>query len=303
MESKEIVEKNELTNHLEAIKDKNNLPRQQNNIKRRSVPETKSKAPVYFGIAFLIFTFIAVGYFILDLLLRNFTPQAIFTRSLTAFGELKEYKYNLILKVAFIYEGETANLNLNDVEAQTLLKRSLSDKHRIILNGDHSRYEDHPEGKYDLVWEIADEKAFTAEGYYQGFDFFYKITPYLYPGVIDEKITDNYQKLNIGELLSSLMPVEDLQLLEKISFDDLTYEVVEAYPDDLINGNKSYHYKVRIYKKDDLEKLLSQVEIGNLDVWITKKERILKKLKGEVVFRNFGSQDNTLDIQYEMNLL
>ena len=303
MESKKTVERNELSDQLETTKDKNNIPRLQNNIDRRSSLETKSKAPVYFWIAILIFTFIAAGYFVLDLLLGNFTPQTILTKSLTSFEGLKEYKYNVILKVAFIYEGEMANLDLNDVEAQTLLKRSLSDKHRIILNGDHSRYEDYPKGKYDLIWEIADEKAFEAEGYYQGFDFFYKITPYLYPGVIDEKITGSHQKLNIEELLSSLMPAEDVQLFEKISFDDLTYEVVEAYPDDLLDGNKTHHYKVRIHKKDDLGKFLSQMEIGNLDMWITKKEKILKKLKGEVVFRNFGSKDNTLDIQYEINLL
>ena len=82
---------------------------------------------------------------------------------LPTLGSLRN-KYNVIQKVAFIYEGKTANLNLNDVEEQTLLKRSLSDKHRIVLSGDHSRYEDHPEGKYHLVWEIADEKAFAAEG-------------------------------------------------------------------------------------------------------------------------------------------
>ena len=92
----------------------------------------------------------------------------------------------------------------------------------------------------------------------------------------------------------------------------------ENLPYDFISGEESYHYKVGV-DKDDLEKLFTQnireeetrkflsnsvksIEFTDTDIWIGKKDGLVKKIRTYAMINNVGTEGNNLKLKLELTL-
>ncbi len=250
---------------------------------------------VFIAVAFLTSVIFSVIYYG-----RNLTPAAILDRSVGNLLESKNIDYNGVIKLIFSHADKEEKLDLGDLEIYSLLKRSVSDSHEIIVQGEHGWSSGFPEGKYDLTWSVSDKKVFGFEGYYSGYELFYKANPYAYSELVDDDLKKNYSEVDLEAFLHKVLSDEDLGTVSDARLEDFNFEVVQTFPDDLIEGSNSYHYKVKMSGTGRVEKLLENVNYDDLDVWIDRKSKKIKKVKGYVRLINIGMEGNNLDIQIEL---
>lgn len=233
---------------------------------------------------------------------NNFTPNVIVKKAVANLVKHGGVKYNASAKLTFQYADTEEKIDLNGLEAYSLLKKTVANNHEMVLQGEHKWSGEIPSGKYDLTWSVSDKKVFGLEGYYQGYQVFYKVNPYVYSNVVDEKLTKDYSVIDLRELMSKTISGEDLKSIDEFRPEDLEFNVTQVFQDDFIKGNKAYHYKVEFLGKDGVEKLLKGIKNGSFDFWIDKKSLDLEKVKGSFTLIDIGAEGNNLDIQLDLML-
>jgi hypothetical protein len=233
---------------------------------------------------------------------KNFTPDTIVRKAVANLIKQRDVTYNATTKLTFQYADTEEKINLNGLEAYSLLKKTVANNHEMVMQGEHTWSSEVPSGKYDLIWSVSDKKVFGLEGHYQGYQVFYKVNPYVYSDLVDEKLTKNYSSVDLKELVSKIVSDEDLKSLEEFRMENLDFDVVQVFQDDFIKGNKAYHYKVKLLGKGSAEKIINGIKNDNFDFWIDKKSLDIEKVKGNFTLVNIGVEGNNLDIQFDLIL-
>lgn len=233
---------------------------------------------------------------------NNFTPNVIVKKAVSNLIKQGKVKYNATAKLTFQYADTEEKIDLNGLEAYSLLKKTVANNHEMVAQGEHEWSGEIPSGKYDLIWSVSDKKVFGLEGYYQGHQVFYKVNPYVYSDLVDEKLTKNYSTVDLKELLSKMASSDGLKSVEGFQMENLEINVVQVFQDDFIKGDKAYHYKVKLLSKGGVEKFLDGIKNGSYDLWIDKRSLDLKKVKGNFTLVNIGAEGNNLDIQFDLIL-
>ena len=95
------------------------------------------RIPKIILVAFITVTVFTSIYFSIIYYKRNFTPGSILTRSLGNLIKNNSIKYEGVIKLSFSYANKEEQLNLSDLEIYTLIKRSMSDTHEVVVQGEH----------------------------------------------------------------------------------------------------------------------------------------------------------------------
>lgn len=233
---------------------------------------------------------------------RNFTPNMIVKKAVANLIKQKKATYNATARLTFQYADKEEKIDLNGLEAYSLLKKAVSDNHEMTIQGEHDWSSDIPNGKYDLTWSVSDKKVFGLEGYYMGYQLYYKVNPYVYSDLVDKKLTSDYSEFDLKDLLSKTLPIEYVGYINEFRFEELDFEVIEVFQDDYIKGDKAYHYKVKVSGEGTANKILSGVKIDGIDFWIGKKNLDIEKIKGNFSLVNIGVEGNNLDVLYELTI-
>lgn len=230
---------------------------------------------------------------------KNFTPKAILIKSLQNFKNGKYVKYDTDVKMTFSYANKDEKINIGDMEVYSLLSKNTSDKYEIKLSGEHNWRDASPSGNFILTWNIDDRKVFAVDSKYTGFDLSYKVNPYEYEGMVGTELKDNYSVMDLSDVLKRILSESAYNDLFNLHEDDIDLEITETYPDDTIDSEKSYHYKIKLNLKGETGELLAGVDTGDLDIWIAKRGLVLKKIKTGMEIKNIGTEGNNMIINVE----
>jgi hypothetical protein len=233
---------------------------------------------------------------------NNLSSEAILRKTLLNLSSNKNFKYNGTVKLTFSSRDVQKNLDLNEIEIYSLVKRSNSDNHEISIQGEVNRGSDVPEGNFNLSWSISNQKMFGFVGKFTGYEILYKAESYPYSGLISEKSADEYSVLNLKDLFTKIYFDQDQSDLPNINLDSFKYKIVEVLPDDLTDGQKAYHYKIRITPKDDVGSIFSNIALDDWDIWIEKRSQEVVRIEGVSAVNNVGMEGNSMNIQFDLKL-
>ena len=253
---------------------------------------------VIIGLLF-IFSITIVFYFYYK---NNLSSDAILKKTLFNLNSNKNFKYNGNIKLTFISRNTQDNLDLNEIEIYSLIKRSNSENHDISVQGDVNRENDIPEGNFNLSWSISNQNMFGFIGKFIGYEILYKAESYPYSGLISEKSTDEYSHLNMKDLITKIYFDKDQSDLSDINLNSFNYEIIELLPDDLIDNQKTYHYKIRMTPKDYISSIFSNITLDDWDIWIGKKTQEIVRIEGVTSVKNVGMEGNGMNIQFDLKL-
>lgn len=252
------------------------------------------------AVVIIITSLAGIVFFTLSYYKLNFTPAAILRRSVVNFINRRNVDYKGTIKITFSYKDKQEKLSINDIEIYSLLKRSGADNHEVEITGNHNWENSPQKGSFNLVWNVSGKKIFTLDGNYQNSHLSYKVDPYVYSDLVDENIKNKYSEIDLSDLFSTIASKEDRDLISGINTEDLIFTVSDVFQDDIIDGSKNYHYKVKMSGKNEIEKILERLNYGDLDVWIDKKSKEIKKIKGGVAIENIGVEGNDMDVQFDL---
>lgn len=279
---------------------KNNIPKTSSELAK------KDRKPKYFRavktvlIVALLFIPIGIGFLIFSYYKLNFTPSAILKKSVVNFINKKNVDYDGTIDLTFSYADKEEKFSVNDVEIYSLLKKSVSDSHSVKIFGRHSWENGTHSGKFDLTWKVSDKNVFSFEGNYQNSSLYYKITPHIYPDLVDEDVKNNYSEIDLNEFFSKIASEGDRDLVSGIEISDVIFDVTEVFQNDTIDGRVVRHYKVKLSGKNEAEKLLNNFNYNDFDVWIEKKSQQIKKIKGAVTVNDIGAEGNNMELQFDI---
>ena len=262
-----------------------------------------SKYISFFRIIFIIIlaVFLAgIVFFAFSYYRLNFTPAAILRRSIVNFIDKKNVNYKGNIRLTFLYKDRQEKLSINDIEIYSLLKRSASDNHEVEIAGSHNWENGTPKGSFNLTWSVSDKKIFALEGNYKNSLLSYKVNPYVYSDLVDEDIKKNYSEIDLSEFFSTIATEEDRDLISGTIAKDFIFTVSEVFQDDIIDGSNNFHYKVKLSGENGAERLLKSFKYDDLDVWIDKKSKEIRKIKGSASIENIGVEGNNMDVQFDL---
>lgn len=231
---------------------------------------------------------------------NNFTPEAIIRKSLANFVNSKKIKYKGKIKVVFSYSDTNEKLDVGGGDVYSLLKSSNSDENNLDIEGEYGRSAS-PSGKLTLTWNSSTQKLFTIDANYIGSNFKYKVTPYIYSGLVDESSKTDYQSINTSEIFKKILGDQNYSDLKNIKSSDFSLEKSDIFQDDVINGEKAYHYKVKLMISGSAAKLAGPLNGDQLDLWIGKKSLQIVRVQSSFDLNNVGSQGNTMVVYYDLN--
>ena len=151
--------------------------------------------------------------------------------------------------------------------------------------------------------ECIENKLFTVDAKYEGGKLNYKVTPYQYSGLVDESIVNSYEQIDLSDLLKKILGNEGFANFEKIKSDDIQLEKVEFFRDDVVDGVTTYHYKVKLNLRGELEKLVGTLNGRQMDLWVSKKDLQIVRSEASFEFENIGSEGNGMNIYSDIRFV
>lgn len=233
---------------------------------------------------------------------KNLTPGAILNKTLLNLGNNKNFKYNGDIKLTFSSSQSQSNADLNEMEIYSIIGKSNSDNHEISVQGEFNRGGNFPTGNFNLVWSISGKKAFGFDGKTSGYEILYKAQSYPYSGLVSERSSDEYSSLNLKDLLTKIYFESGQSDFPNVNLNSFNYEVIEVLPDDIIDSQKSYHYKIKISPKENINNIFSNVTFDNWDIWVGKKSHDILRVEGVIKVNNVGIEGNGMNIQFDVKL-
>ena len=232
---------------------------------------------------------------------RVTSADYIFNKALSILINSEKVNYKTDAKIFFSSNNNGEDTNLSQLEEYQNLKRSSSETYELKITGDIDRSVNPIKGNYDLSWSKPDEKIFGFDGYFQGYDLFYKVN-YSYIDIVPESLKSDYSQIDLYDILSSAFlnntSLDDLNS----DFKDIRFKVVEKLPEDLLGNSRTDHYKVEMVFPDSLKEFTKNINLTDLDVWINKKDRHILMIKGMVELENLGMEGSGMSINFQVDL-
>lgn len=257
-------------------------------------------------IIFIIIIWVVIlpflAFFLVSYIKQNFTPDAILKTALMNVKNEKHIKYDTDIKMAFSYANKDEKINVSDMEVYSLLTKSSSDKYEIKLTGEHDWKEATPSGNFILNWNIDDKKIFALDSNYRGQFLNYKVTPYEYVDLVEASTKETYSRVDLQEILGRMLSQKTFNEVNNLQEGDIDFIVLESFPDDIIESEKTYHYKIHVSFKGEMERLLSGIYFDDSDIWIGKQSKMIKKVKTSFEIKDIGSAGNNMNINLESKL-
>ena len=215
----------------------------------------------------------------------------------------RRLKYKGTAKVAFSYSDMDEKLDAGNFGVYSLLKSSSSSENTLEIQGEHDVQESSVNGNLLLTWNVSENKLFTVDAKYEGGKLNYKVTPYQYSGLVDESIVTSYEQIDLSDLLKKILGNEGFANFEKIKSDDIQLEKVEFFRDDVVDGVTTYHYKVKLNLRGELEKLVGTLNGRQMDLWVSKKDLQIVRSEASFEFENIGSEGNGMNIYSDIRFV
>jgi len=259
-------------------------------------PDLVKNIVILLSLSFIV----SLGIFLFIYIRSVYSPDAILGKAIGKFIENPKTKYESDIKFYFSSkENNNTSLEGLSPDLYQVLRRSSVETYNIKISGDIDRSGDKPKGKYELTWSSSGQKMFGFEGYFQGYDLFYKVN-YSYQEVL-ENVQDGYSKVNISDLFSKTVFNDPSP--KTFDLDALKFKVKEVYPDDIISDIRANHFKVEVTDPIFISKIIPSSELTDFDVWISKKNHYLLRLKGRFEITDVGMEGNSMIIDFDTRFL
>lgn len=326
------MEKDHLTKDIKNSAESENI-KDEETIKIQKISRIKKIISRALKILLVSLPFILIALFLFYFLFIYLSPREVLIRSYKNFARINSFKYTLQIDLKLsggIYDkAHSENLN---PEEYINLKTSYPSNFKVVGEGS-IRKDPSFESESVISLNSDAKKVANLDLVTENRDLYFKINEFLYSDLTKSDLIGNWIKLG-GDFWQKKIGISTdtnsgIDVCSKVSKEPLDFliknppiEIIDKLPADSIEGYISYHYKYKInkenlekflearfpcwfnIKEEDLNKVISDIsknlDLGEGDLWISKKANNLYRIGGDIKLTNVGSEGNIFDINFDV---